>query len=83
MFGSSKQTVENEHGSYFYRHLTEVEFYEFIARVADEVYHASNSLKSQDLDWQSLYARRMAVEPLESKIYELLVTKFANESSMP
>lgn len=41
LFGSSKQTQWKEDEFYFYASLTEVEFYELIARLAAEVYHRS------------------------------------------
>ena len=47
MFGTSKQTVENEHEMYLYHQLKEVEFFELMARVADEVYHASYAQSSE------------------------------------
>ena len=78
LFGNSKQTVENEHEFLFYDHLKEVEFLEFMARVADEIYHTSNAHKIKGLGKESMFLRRMAVEPLESKIYELFQAKFAD-----
>ena len=41
LLGCSKETQWTEDDMYFYSYLTEVEFYEFIVRVADEVYHRS------------------------------------------
>ena len=74
LFGMSKQTVQNETGQYYYTFLERVEFYEFFARVADEYYHRSfsrvRSLSQEPRQW-------IALEPLEVKIYELLLNKFS------
>ena len=39
----SKQTVKNEAEMYFYSFLDEQEIYEWLARVADSLYHLSYS----------------------------------------
>lgn len=73
LFAMSKQTVVNEIGQYYYTFLEKVEFYEFFARVADEFYHRSFSrVRSTSLQPR----QRIALEPLEVKIYELLLNKF-------
>ena len=48
LFGASKQTQVREDDLYFYGFLTEVEFYELVARLANEVYHSSFALESGD-----------------------------------
>lgn len=72
LFGMSKQTVVNESGQHFYSYLEEIEFFEFFARVADEVHHTSHSRRADS----SHYARQMAIEPLELKILEVLHQRF-------
>ena len=41
LFGASKQTEVREDDMYFYGFLTELEFYELIVRLTNEVYHQS------------------------------------------
>jgi len=72
LFGLSKQTVANESGQHFYSYLEEIEFFEFFARVADEVHHTSYSRRAG----ASHYAKQMAIEPLELKILEVLHQRF-------
>lgn len=48
LFGASKQTQVREDDLYFYGFLTEVEFYELIVRLTNEVYHQSLAIESDD-----------------------------------
>ena len=43
MFGMSKQPVENEKQMFYYNYLTDIEYYEFMCRVAHEYFHVSFS----------------------------------------
>lgn len=77
MFGMSKQPVENEKQMFYYNFLTEIEYYEFMCRVANEYFHVSFGEIEEALDEQEAYMKIMAVQPLELKLYELLSTKFS------
>ena len=74
LFGLSKQIVHYEADSemHFYNYLEELEFIEFFARIADEVFHLSLH-KSKSVCRKT---REVAILPLETKIFELLVTYF-------
>jgi len=70
----SKQFVINEYELLFYSSLDQVEFYEFFGRVAQEVFHTSMAKRPDATN----YMKHMACEPLEIKMYELMVTKLSN-----
>lgn len=64
--------MANESGQHFYSYLEEIEFFEFFARVADEVHHTSFTRSTSS----SHYAKQMAIEPLELKILAVLHQRF-------
>jgi hypothetical protein len=71
LFGQSKQTVQNETENYFYNILEEIEFYEFICRVAYEVYHVSYHQNPPNNDKILI---DIALQQLEFKVYEFMKT---------
>jgi hypothetical protein len=71
IFGQSKQTVKNETEMYFYTFLEEIEVMEFLARIADNYYH-TNNVNLQAESAQQIHLKKMALQPLEVKMYDLL-----------
>lgn len=61
MFGMSKQPVENEKQMYYYSFLTEIEYYEFMCRLADEYFHVSYGELDEVENEDQAYMKIMAL----------------------
>ena len=61
---------------YFYSFLEEIEVFEFLARVADTLYH-TNNVNLVASNEKEIHLKKMALLPLELKVFELLSQKLA------
>lgn len=71
IFGTSKQTVRNEAEMYYYTFFEDIEIFEYLARIADNLYHISYS-QLRPRDDREQYLKKFSLQPLELKIFELL-----------